>query len=269
MTNEAGSQGVQVGVSSACFFPLETEQAVSLLMDAGERNIELFVNSFSELEPQFTHRIIEMVRASGGKIISVHPFTSNLEDMLFSPYARRRQDMMELYKKYFAFAAEAGASYVVLHGPSKMFHMSMEFYAEQFWALDQIARQMGVQILQENVERCMSRDIALLAYMHRQLPDAGFTLDLKQARRCGIDTEQFFRTLGPAIKHIHFSDSSGAQECLWPGMGAMDIPDFMEMLRRYAYDGCLMVEVYGCKSCECSILEACAEKIRAYTVQQN
>ena len=268
MKKTEGDQAVQVGISSACFFPLETELSIALLLDSGEKNIELFVNSFSELKPGFIRQIIERVHAEGGNIVSVHPFTSNLEDMLFSTYTRRQKDMTEFYKKYFSLAAEAGASYVVLHGPSKMFHMPMEFYVEQFDALDRTARQMGVHVLQENVARCMSRDIQLLAYLHQQLPDAGFTLDLKQARRCGIDLEHFFQTLGPAIKHIHFSDSSDTQECLWPGMGTMDIPGFVTMLHRYAYEGCLMVEIYSCNSGMCGALEACAEKLRAYIALQ-
>lgn len=264
MTSRADCQAIQVSVSTACFFPLETEKAVALLMDAGERNIELFVNSFSELEPQFTRRVVEMTRRVSGRIISVHPFTSNLEDMLFSPYTRRRRDMTEFYKKYFALAAEANAPYVVMHGPSKMYHISMEDYTEYFYSLDQTARQMGVQVLQENVERCMSRDIRLLQYMKSQYPDAGFTLDIKQAIRCGVRWQDVVAALGKNIRHIHISDHDEGTDCRCPGTGNLNVSDFIGRLHGIQYNGFLSIEVYGFAEKPCSQLITSANYLRRY-----
>lgn len=268
MKDTAHSGGIQVGVSTGCLFPLETERALELLLASGEKLFELFINSTSELDPSFRRQILGMLRASDGKIVSLHPFTSNLEDMLFSPYARRRADMQEFYKYIFDCAADVGASYVILHGPNRMYHMSKEFYIEQFDALDQIARRMGIQVLQENVERCISRELSLLDYMHKQLPDAGFALDLKQAHRCGINVEKFFQVLGESVKHIHFSDSSESHDCLWPGNGSMNIPDFISLLHQNAYTGTLIVEVYGCDSNMCDMLEAGLKKLRSIAEQK-
>ena len=172
--------------------------------------------------------------------------------------------MREFYKRYFQIAAELGAPYLVLHGPNKMFHMSYDFYAEQFFALDEIARSMGVQVLQENIERCMSCDMELLRYLCTNVPQMGFTLDVKQSIRCGIPLEKMLQTLNGRIRHIHMSDHAPGQDCLCPGQGTMNISAFVAGLRECGYDGCLTIEVYGCQEEECDELIAGVELLRGF-----
>lgn len=243
---------MKVGISTACLFPLKTETSLRILLESGADNIELFLNSFSELEPNFLEQIKMLFADFGGHAVALHPFTSNLEDMIFSDYTRRRQDMRDFYRRYFDFAASIGAPYVILHGPNKMFHMSNEFYAEQFYQLDYAARQMGVRVLQENVERCMSRNPELLRYLHSAIPEMGFVVDVKQAKRCAVPVEYLMEVLGNSIVHIHFSDQSKADDCLWPGMGETDIPQMIEHLHAIGFDGCITVEVYGCDVINCA-----------------
>lgn len=245
---------MKVGISTACFFPLETEKALWTLLDNGVEEIEVFLNSFSELEPGYLAKMRSLLAGFGAHITAVHPFTSNLEDMLFSAYDRRRRDMREFYQRYFEMAASLGAPYVILHGPNKMFHMSREFYAEQFALLGRAAEGMGVRLLQENVERCMSRDPELLRYLRGAVPGMGFALDLKQAKRCGVAVPDLLEALGGSIAHLHFSDQSKADDCLWPGEGETDIPQLVDRLHAVGFDGCLMVEVYGCGAADCARL---------------
>lgn len=253
---------MKVGVSTACFFPAETEYAVKTLIDAGERNIEIFLNSFSELEKDFLGKIKHCIRSEGVTVTAIHPFTSNLEDMLFSPCQRRIRDMTEFYKKYFSFAAELGAPYVIFHGPNKMFHIPWSFYAEQIAALDQVARESGVRILQENIERCYSRDPELLAYLYQQVPDLGFVLDLKQAVRCQIKISDLVHILNQRIKHVHISDHTDTQDCVLPGVGNLDIPLFIRQLSKVGFKGCLTVEIYDCTNDMCTQLTECTQNLK-------
>lgn len=43
---------MDIGVSTACLYPLETEKALYELAERGVKNVEIFVNSIDELEGQ-------------------------------------------------------------------------------------------------------------------------------------------------------------------------------------------------------------------------
>ena len=48
------------GVSSACFYPLETEKSLELAGECGFHTVELFLNSHSELEDSFVDELISV-----------------------------------------------------------------------------------------------------------------------------------------------------------------------------------------------------------------
>ena len=107
---------MSVGISTACFYPAATEEALHCVAEAGAKVTEVFFNSPSELEPDFLRRISSIASDSGIRIRSIHPFTSFAEGyILFSQYERRFDDYREFYKKYYAAASVIGAKIVVLH----------------------------------------------------------------------------------------------------------------------------------------------------------
>lgn len=96
---------MSVGISTACFYPAATEEALRCVAEAGAKVTEVFFNSPSELEPDFLRRISSIASDSGIRIRSIHPFTSFAEGyILFSQYERRFDDYREFYKKYYAAA---------------------------------------------------------------------------------------------------------------------------------------------------------------------
>ena len=50
------------GISTSCFYPLETEKALALLVEAGAKNGEVFLNSFSELEEPYLRALDRAAR---------------------------------------------------------------------------------------------------------------------------------------------------------------------------------------------------------------
>ena len=52
------------GISTSCFYPLETEKALALLVEAGAKNGEVFLNSFSELEEPYLRALDRAARAA-------------------------------------------------------------------------------------------------------------------------------------------------------------------------------------------------------------
>lgn len=70
---------MSVGISTACFYPAATEEALRCVAEAGAKVTEVFFNSPSELEPDFLRRISSIASDSGIRIRSIHPFTSFAE----------------------------------------------------------------------------------------------------------------------------------------------------------------------------------------------
>ena len=89
-------------MSSACFYPLETEKAVRKCGEMGFKNIEIFVNSYCELNGNIRNDIKSICDYYGMKVCSVHPFTSFAESFVFfGSYDRRIDDGIEFYKNYY------------------------------------------------------------------------------------------------------------------------------------------------------------------------
>lgn len=234
------------GISTACLYPQETEQALRLLTDRGVIATEVFFNAFSELEPAYLKRLAAMVRESGIRVLSVHPFTSGFEPLLlFSDYRRRTLDGFELYKLYFNAANILGADKVVIHGDYRGHNHPRSFYFDVFGELMEHAGHMGVMVVQENVSRCISYTPDFFSEMAAYLPQARFVLDTKQCVRSGVRIADMMRAMGTRVCHVHISDNDEVSECLAIGRGTYDISGFLRRLRtEYGFDGGVVQELY-------------------------
>ena len=106
---------MNIGASSSCFYPLETEKSLLLVGKAGIRITEVFFNSPSELEVPFIKQLEKIKNEYSMDITAVHPFMSFAEGYnIFSSYRRRFDDSLELFKKYFEAAAALGARFLNL-----------------------------------------------------------------------------------------------------------------------------------------------------------
>ena len=75
----------EAGVSSACFYPQETEKAIEKLISYQIPLCEIFLNSPSELRPEFMGALKQKTEQNQLRVVSFHPFTSFMESFfLFS-----------------------------------------------------------------------------------------------------------------------------------------------------------------------------------------
>lgn len=104
---------MDIGVSTACLYPLETEKALYELAERGEKNVEIFVNSIDELEGQVLVELRRIIGEYGMNVLSMHPFSSPMETLfLFGDYPRRTEYLIDIYKRYFEVMAEIGCGCV-------------------------------------------------------------------------------------------------------------------------------------------------------------
>jgi hypothetical protein len=235
-----------IGASTANFYPALTEDALQTLLAMGFRELEIFVNTESEIRPAYLRGLKERVQAHGARVRALHPYLSGIEPyLLFSAYERRYRDGLEIYARLFEAAALLGADFVVMHGDKAEGVLPVEDSVARYEGVYDAGRRFGVTLAQENVVRFRSSDNGYLRAMRRLLgKKAHFVFDIKQCRRCGHSPESVLAAMGDAVAHVHISDGDDRRDCLVPGQGREDFFRLFRLLRGQGFDGAVMLELY-------------------------
>lgn len=237
---------MNIGISTASLFPMETENALDKLIEYKFDNFEIFINSNCELNTEFLESIKYKLIRNNLKIVSLHPYTSELENsFFFSEYSRRFCDGLEYYERYFQALKILGGKYVVLHGPKKENTISALEIGERLKRINDTAQKYNVQILIENVERCMGRNLSIFEVLTKSVPELNYVFDIKQAIRSEIPVYNFLDVLGTNLKHLHISDHSSSGDCMPIGAGKFDWITFLTYLKKHEFNGTLVIELYG------------------------
>lgn len=233
------------GISTACLYPLYTEEAFKAIAQHKVEAVEVFINCAEEISPSYLNSLRVSALGYGVKILSLHPYMSAMESMFFfSDYERRFLEGQELYKKYYEAANLLGANAVVFHGCAYPVKIGYDEYFDRFGRLLEDSIAHGSMLCHENVSRCTSRDSRFFKALKKALPKAEFIFDVKQAVRAGEDVNEFAKTMSGRIRHIHFSDHCSGSDCLPPGKGSFNIRYFLERIRAEGFDGGVIVELY-------------------------
>lgn len=239
---------MEIGASSACFYPMETEKAFLHIAELGFHNSEIFLNSPSELKRPFIKELKAISDAYGINVTSLHPYRSFAEGYnFFSNYERRFTDAVENYKRYFDAAATLSAKYIVLHGSKKQINITPEQYAIRFAKLNEVAKTFGCTVAHENVVDYIGSTPEFMQFMKECLGNEfKMVLDIKQARRSGVDPYEFIKSMGKSIVHLHLSDYSSDCDCLPPcENGLFDFKKLFTELHKTGYNGKFIIELYS------------------------
>ena len=241
---------MNIGASTACFYPLETEKALQAVMDLGFSKTEIFFNTVSELEEPFVKAMKKAADDRGVKVLSVHPFSSALDNMcIFGEYERRFNDYIGLYQQHCHAAALLGAKIVVIHGAREQRKIDLpdELYFERFAKLIEVGKQEGVTVCQENVHLFKSKHIAFMQKMREALgSDFRMVFDVKQSLRAGHDPFEFLEAMKHDIAHVHLSDNRMPEfDCMPPGRGNFDFARLFRTLQAADYQGDYVIEIYS------------------------
>lgn len=239
----------RVGISTACYYPLDTFESFCEVEKANVPIAEVFMNSVTEITPQNLRRYRDEMNAHGTEIISFHPYTSAFESLLFfSEYGKRVDDGIELYKTFFDAARYLGAKYFVFHGERNIPTFSRGLSedsatCEVYGRLIETAKSFDLIFTQENVNNHRSQSAERIKRLSELVPELYFTFDLKQAFRAKQDYADIISAMGSKMKHIHINDF-GEQECCLPGKGFADLEDVKRRLDAIGYEGDFILEVY-------------------------
>lgn len=237
---------LSIGISTASFYPNYLEDALIFLEKHAIKHTEIFFNTPSELSERYISFLKEQIASSGIQVDAIHPFTSELENLLFfSDYPRRVKDGIAYYRRYFKIARDLHCRYFVFHGQNQV---NPYPYQKGFSVVNEIAKiaqEYGVFLLQENVARCCSAHVEYIRAMRSFLGEKiGFVLDIKQAVRSGLPWEEVLDAMGAQLRHIHISDHTEGSDCLLPGKGNLNFPLLMRKLKAYEFNGSMLIELY-------------------------
>lgn len=247
---------MEIGISTASFFSkLQIEDAALDLGAHGVPLCEVFLNTYSEYEPDFVAMLNQRLRAGNVKVFSIHPMSMQFEPQLFSIHPRQRGDAWRVYERVLADGRTLGAGHYVMHGPARLFggvkNVQLSRVVPIFHDLAALACEYGIQLTLENVSWCLFNEPEYGARLLDEIgPDTlAFTLDVKQAVRAGRDPVEYVHAVGNRIQNLHLCGAerleSGAIRYEMPGLGDYDFEPLFIALAEAGYKGPAFVEVYS------------------------
>ena len=247
---------MKVGISTASIFnKTMVEDIPAMLAPLGCREIEVFLNTFSEYRADFVRLLRKRIDDAGLAVYSVHPMSSQFESQLFSIHPRQKADALAIYREALHAARILGATHYVMHGSPHLGgtakNLELERIAPIFRELLDVAAEYGITLCLENVSWCFFHAPAFGAELKERLGDhrLKFVLDIKQAVRSGEDPFAFVEAVGEDMENWHLCDyafdEAGKLSLKMPGQGQCDFLNLAKAMVGKGYSGPAFIEVYS------------------------
>lgn len=238
-----------IGISTSCFYPQTTEASLIETGKLGAPCVEIFFNSARELDRDFIGKLRDIQKTYGMRVKSFHTYASFTESYyFFSSYERRYTESLEDFKRYFYGMRTLGAELLIMHGAKIPGSIPDEAVFSRYHTLYTLGKEAGITLCQENVVHYRSESPEYLARMQKALgQDFKLVLDIKQARRTGLDPYVFVDRFADSIVHVHISDYTPTKDCVVPlcENAQFDFKRFFAVMREKGYTGDYMIELYA------------------------
>ncbi|MDD3765947.1 MAG: sugar phosphate isomerase/epimerase [Eubacteriales bacterium] len=265
---------MEIGISTACFYPMQTEQTLEIIAGLGASVCEVFFEAECEYEPEFTSLIKDRLTKYNIKPNSVHAFCAPFEAQLFSDYERRRKDALKSFEKVLKAASALGCNIYTFHGDKRADDFdSIDFahYGKCFDLLANMACSYGVQLAWENVAWCQSSRPEFIKRIKEITKSTNLkhTLDIKQAKRAGISPYEYIEVMGEGLVNLHLNDNNDTATCLLPGEGTVDFSEYFDYLKQKGYRGNAIIEVYNSNYKSLDQLKTSFDKTKKLCLKEN
>jgi len=170
-----------------------------------------------------------------------------------SPYPAVRKESCNEILKEIEFLAEIGAKYTTVHFDTHSSgferELSMKRIIESFHIFAENAKEIGVTVVVENGDGT-EEHINEIGLLMREVPSVFFHIDIGHAHINGGNESinEFIERYKDRIRHVHFSDNSGAyDEHLGMGYGGVDWERTVKLLKKIRYDSTITLETFNPK----------------------
>ena len=244
---------LRIGLSSGAFFPeVSTEDVPAAGARLGLPDLELLLQTAGEYDPAFVRMLKANVVAAGCRVHALHSF-QQLHPVV-SPYRRRREEAVGLFRRGIEAAAELGARVIVWHGLTRQEAKGAESWESFLGAAAELAgycAEAGVTLAVENVSWCVLSSVRDVMAFAARIPELGppgsigFAFDPFQAAEAGANPFMLLAAMEGALVDVHLSDRSEhdpAGRHLPPGDGDLPWPALIRAVAAAGYDGPMMIE---------------------------
>ncbi len=248
---------IRTGISTASFFgKIFTEDTIEYIAKMGTNMCEIFLDTFSEYEPEFIDILLERTKKYGLNVNSMHAMSTQFEPQLFSQNPRQSQDAIKMISKVFDAGQRLGASVYVFHGlpafqrTNKLVN-DYKRMAEIISPVADIAAEYGIKFAWENVNWCAYKHPCFARKIQNYITSDNlyFTMDVKQALMSGYSVEEYLDDMQDRVANVHVCDyikcPDGSIKTCLPGKGEMDFPWLAKRLKEQGYSGSVIFEVYS------------------------
>jgi sugar phosphate isomerase/epimerase len=164
-----------------------------------------------------------------------------------SPFKEVRAGAVAAVEALFEPLRVLGATLVNVHVDRGMhkfpYDDSLRWNAESFATLADRAAPFGLRVMVENVVNPFNTARAFRTLLGH--PELRLHLDVGHANVKGERTEEFLKTHRERLVHVHISDNRGVNDDHLPlGVGEIDWPEQMQLLRGAGYDGTMTLEIF-------------------------
>ncbi|MCC6790741.1 MAG: DUF309 domain-containing protein [Thermomicrobiales bacterium] len=244
---------LRLGLSSGALYPgTRTEDAPAEAARLGLFDLELMLQTAGEYDPAFIREVRANVRAADCRVHALHTFQP-LHPMT-TPYRRRTEEAVALFRRAIDAAVELGARAIVWHGLSRQEATGPAAWEPFLRSTEMLAAHCagaGVTLAIENVSWCVISSVRDVLTFAGRIPELGtpgsigFAFDPFQAAEAGANAFMILAAMEGALVDVHLSDfreDATNHRHLPPGDGDLPWPALIRAIATAGYDGPMMVE---------------------------
>jgi sugar phosphate isomerase/epimerase/predicted metal-dependent hydrolase len=244
---------LRLGLSSGALYPgVATEDVPERARELGFTELEILLQTAGEYRPEFARLLSSRMADFGCRVHAVHTYQPL--HPLTSPYQKRTEEAIALFRLAIDAGNRLGARTVVWHGLTRK-----ELSSPDTWeTLARVSERLGgycaeanVTLALENVSWCALasvRDVMTFAARIPELGPAGsigFAFDPFQAAEAGANPFMMLAAMEREIADVHLSDHRAHEPSarhLPPGDGDLPWPALIRAIAAAGYDGPMMIE---------------------------
>jgi uncharacterized protein len=245
--------GLRLGVSSGALYPhTETERVAATVAAWGARDVELMLQTRGEYDRAFLRDAAQSASDAGVAIRAVHAWY--WFHPLYTPYRRRTDEAVALFRDLAESAAGIGAGVLVWHGAARAAAPHPGEWGPFLHATERLAAicaDVGITLGMENVSWCGMANVRETLAFAARIPELGppgsigFVFDCFQAVEAGANPFMVLAAMEDALVHVHLSDAGRGPDAtrhLLPGEGEIPWPALMRAIHGTGYRGPMMLE---------------------------
>jgi sugar phosphate isomerase/epimerase len=249
----------ELGCSSLCFARMPRQEALDAIAGMGFGLVDLgMLRPFNVGENEFKALHLDALTAGAGEVARVRDELAERGLQLvavnagggYLNLAWEREEGTAYVERSIDICRELGGRVVTVQSGKLLrgtdWRANVDYVAPVFRELADRAEQAGVELHVEgpHLEMLTWNLRTTLDFLDVVGRDNLYvTMDPSHIVVADEDPVEVTRTLAPRIRHVHIRDAAGVSPVVVPGLGEIDWPGFVRVLRENGYGGPMMIEL--------------------------